>query len=193
VFLVIINFISETNIATITVTPSADNGAQQLDYVGSSSHYANVDEVVADDTDYNVAPPDTADWVYDLYDTTADGTVPAGSTNISVTVYFRIHKEQTGGSSGTTYIRPRIAALAQAVFNGSGIACTATPTLRNQVFAVNPVTTNAWTVDEVNDLDLGCSGIANTYNWDAECTQLYAVITYTEGATTRTDRFFQMF
>lgn len=179
----------------ITVRPSSDNGTQQLDYVGSSSHYANVDEVVADDTDYNERPPSYPDevWSNDLYHTTADGTVPAGATDISVTVYFRIHKEQTGGSSGTTYIRPRIRALAQAIYEGSGIACTTTPTTRNQVFAVNPVTTAAWTVDEVNDLDLGCSGIANTYNWDAECTQLYAVITYTPPAGGNTSSFFQMF
>jgi len=149
---------------------------------------------VADDTDYNVRPPSYPDdqWSNDLYHTTADGTVPDGATDISVTVYFRIHKEQVaGGSSGATYIRPRIRALAQAIYEGTGIACTTTPTTRSQVFAVNPITSAAWTVAEVNDLDLGCGGLANTPNWDAECTQLYAVITYTAGGNTSS--FFKMF
>ena len=167
--------------STITVRPSSDNGAQQLECSTGTDHYALVDEAVANDADYVLAPPETASIVYDLYHTTADGTVPAGATITDITVYFRNHKE--GASSGSTYITPRIRAIAQTISNGTAVACTTTPTLRSQVFTTNPQTSAAWTPDEANDLDLGVGALANTINWDAECTQIYAIVTYSSITT----------
>jgi hypothetical protein len=157
---------------TVTLYPNANVSVVLLPWPAGRANWDCVNETPADDTDY-VGEEDQTTFQDDLYSTSSP-SIPAGSTINSVTVYFRVEKSGIKAS----YARPRIRALAQAITEGTAVALTdGVWADKSQTWTTNPVTGVAWTVDEVNDLDIGVSlrqqAIGVT---DGLCSQLYAVI-----------------
>lgn len=130
-----------------------------------------VDEVSPDDTDY--VKSSTVAEKKDLYSTPSPN-IPAGSHIVSVTVYWRARYVYD-----TAYGRPRIRALGQSVTEGTAQTLTSAWVNRNQTWTTNPQTGNPWTVNEVNDLDIGVGLLVSLGEGEtAECSQLYAEISY---------------
>jgi len=175
----------------ITIQPSGA-GATTECYPSTAPNWDCVNEIPAVDTDFVSEGPEGGDAAHDLYVTPASG-VPTDSTINSVTVYFRIRRTGAGQVGVGASVAPQIRAIAQAITTGSYLTCTTSWVNESQTWATNPTTGIAWTVAEVNDLDIGVAISADSINWDGECSQVYAVITYTAGVATRTDRFFKMF
>ena len=74
--------------------------------------------------------------------------------------------------------------LSQTIWYGTHRTLTTTFTTYSQTFTTNPVTGNAWTVDEVNDLDIGVGLYvwSDTTSKNSRCSQVYAIITWSSAA-----------
>jgi hypothetical protein len=162
-----------------TVRPNGNVSVVLTPEPAGRANWACVDEASpADDTDY-VGETDQTTFQDDLYGTPSP-SVPADATINSVKVYFRVEKIGTKSS----YARPRIRALAQAVTNGTAVALAdGVWANKSQTWLTNPITGVAWTVTEVNDLDIGIGmRQATTGETSGICSQLYAEIDYTPPA-----------
>jgi hypothetical protein len=165
--------LSPSSSATATLYPNGNVSVVLTPYPIDRANWDCVNETPADDTDY-VGEIDQTTFQDDLY-TTPSPSIPAGSTINSVTVYFRVEKSGTKVSSA----RPRIRALAQTITDGTAVGLDDVWANKSQSWTTNPQTGVAWTVDEVNDLDIGV-GMRQTLIGETSglCSQLYAVVDY---------------
>lgn len=170
---------------TVTVRPIADGTYKQcLIYPTTpSTHFDKVDETT---------PNDATDYVYtgfgdglahsNVVDTFVKGStgIPSGSTINSVTVFIRAHTVPTPSGSKVSY--------GIALYEG-GVLTLVKPfsytawTTSSRAWTTNPRTGNAWTVSEVEALEVG---FVSDDSYDAigdesfgECSTVWVEIDYT--------------
>lgn len=165
--------------ASILLYPNGAGSETSLtgQYPNSTDHFDKVDEVTADDASTYVSCISTT-YLRDLYAFPASG-IPAGAVIASVIVYFRIHQNSLAVSNGKA--KPSIKSGATVydgteVFTGDVLGAW---TDHSQTFLLNPITSAAWTIAEIDAAEFGVSlnsGYASTY--DTHCTQLYIKVNY---------------
>lgn len=158
----------------VTIRPNANVSVMLIPTPTGRANWDCVDETPADDTD-SVEEEDQPVFQDDLYSTPSP-SIPAGSTINSVKVCFRVEKIGTKVATA----RPRVRALAQTITNGIAVALIdGVWANKSQTWTTNPITGVAWTVGEVNDLDIGV-GIRTAVVGVTSglCSQLYAEIDY---------------
>lgn len=145
---------------------------------GAAASYTQVDEAIGspnDDTDYIQGGAQTevnAVFGYSAFN------VPAGSTDISLTLHARM-KEEAGGYTVTGKGTVKVS---NTLYNSSGSSLTTGWGDYSFAFANNPVTNATWTVSEINGVQgFGVYGACGM-NIRAQCTQVYATVTYTPPA-----------
>lgn len=173
---------------TATKVPTGDGAVSDWGRSAgcASSDFDCLDDPVGspdDDTTYCVqtAAGGSANELF----TYADFSITAGSTITNVGIFMRAMQTGSGGT-----IRGRIRTGAATDTNsatpntpGASYADDAT-----FVYTTNPTTTLAWTVDEVNGVDVDSSleqiggRIASTVSGEVRVTQLYGFVTYTPPA-----------
>jgi hypothetical protein len=171
--------------ATETLRPNAvgDLTEWTAQYPTPGNHYDKVYEAVADeDATFIVVYSYITTPKTDLYNI-PDSAIPEGSTINSVTVYFR-HR-------GEYYTYARCAAAMKTggtQYNGDYETSTSSYVTSSKTWTTNPKTGVAWTVDDINALQIGVVGKRGVY-YDFDlgvfyydntyCTQVYVVINYT--------------
>lgn len=166
---------------TETLRPNAAGDVTQL-APSAAPNWECVNEAVANgDTDY-VQNATANTTLYDLYNI-PDSAIPVGSTINSVTIYWTAKKmavPSTRAISGYSYIKTEATE-----YQGTQTALTTSYVERNTAYALNPKTGLAWTLAELNALQIGVL-LGNNYLDDLHfaygiCTQVYVVIDYTAG------------
>lgn len=135
---------------------------------GAVTHW---EAVAADDSSYVHT---TASSIrYDTYQT-SDITLPIGSIINSVTIYFKCRCRPYNNSP---YASSALRTHSSDYF-GSQKVMSDVYTLFHQTYTTNPSTLATWTLDEVNDMEIGVRlfGIVGTST--AECKYVYAVVNY---------------
>lgn len=163
--------------ATLTLRPSSEGNSTNISTVYPAlltTHYDKVDEAVADDNSTVVQTESTA-YERDFYTLPNHTTTEYGVIN-NVKIYFR----GMTTSNITGFITP---ALRTNSNNYSGseepFASNSTWETFNQTWTTNPNTSNVWTWDEIDELEIGIS-IKGARKLLTYCTQIYAEVDYTE-------------
>lgn len=171
--------------AILTLRP---NGAGALTQIpaqvpDSGAHWDKVDEESPDDgSTYVITTGPTFSTVFtDLY-TTPGHTTEKGVIN-SVTVY---HRSTNLTATGAGHAAPRLRTYS-VVYGPSLAALTASWANYNQAWNTNPNTTDPWTWDEVDALQIGVAHQAEFETWNARTTQVYAEVDYTPPPDPPTD------
>jgi len=166
--------------ATVTLRPDANISVQCSQYPTSGYNYDKVNEVTSDgDSTYVYAPGGTNAYYYDLYDIPSSG-IPVGSTinSVAITIVVR----SAGYGTKSTNVATRLNTHATIYETSYIIANSSTYSAKTTTYTTNPYTGAAWTLDEVNSMDIGvmCRDIyLEPYDSGARCTQVYVVIDYT--------------
>ena len=163
--------------ATENLRPNAngDNSECLGSDSNSTDNYQLIDESSANDADYVDANTTEANWYLDLYNLPSTA-IPAGSTINKITIYGRLAEPLNGNdygkfaykSGGTTYYSS---------------APNVTTSLAEYSWeqTTNQKTSAAFTIDEINALQIGVSLYQGTKgNGWGRCSQLWIVIDYTE-------------
>jgi hypothetical protein len=168
------SFIAWPSAQTVVLRPSGDTDDNHLGtYPASTPHYQCVNQVSPDgDTTYVYAITSNY-WTDDTYQLPnlafTSGTINYvtihavarttgyGSTQLSLTT----HGNEYDGTDNSGYPFP---------LTSSWLEYTA-------VWSTNPYTHTTWTIQEINDLLVGCSLYKTT--GDARCTQVYVEVYYT--------------
>lgn len=142
---------------------------------GTGSHWDKVDEAVADGDSTYVYNGGGAEC-RDLYDVTP--TIPDGATIISVQIVARARGSsapnpgaiKAGFKDGTgEWFQSSWHNLTDGVYSNADTG----------VLTTNPRTSSAWTLSEINALEIGATGQASGFE---VVTQVYAVVSYEEGS-----------
>jgi len=169
--------------ATETLVPTGAGDSTQLVPIGETANWQCTDDDNADTSYVRSSTTDTNTYI-DLYDIDTT-TIPAGSTINSVTFYIKCK------SGSNTYVADFYIKFKDTVNAYVGTIGNFQPgttyTLYNSVVNTNPATSAAWTLAEVNALQIGvsiASGIRESTQviYAGRCTYCYCVIDYTEGA-----------
>jgi hypothetical protein len=125
---------------------------------------------VSDSNDATYVSTNSSTYIRDLY-STGNHTAPSGIiTNIGI--YFRIMNSGTG----TAYGVPQMY-IGGNNYNGSAQTSTTAWSTKNEVFDSNPATGNAWSWQDIDNLQVGIS-LAATAN-TTMCSEVWVVISYT--------------
>jgi hypothetical protein len=160
----------------VTLRPNAIGDKSQCTPVNDTPNYKCVDEESSDDdgtyvksiTEYNHE---------DLYNL-LDDQIPVGSTINSVRVYALCRSENvTYPAYANTKIKTN-----GSEHNGTIHLPPTTYTLYDTLYTQNPITESAWTIEEINALQIGVVLASNYYLTyrNGRCTQVYVVVDYTE-------------
>lgn len=165
--------------ATLTLRPDADGDDVAWTATGAASDWDCVDDVTPDDdTTFLGVSPGQASDVDELLHLPASG-LSGGDTINSVALTFRargvtsppdvkfLWKENSVKSAG-----------ASNTLTASYVDYTETKTVR-------PSDGAAWTVSDVDNLQIGIRRVANVSTSVALCTQIFAVVDYTAGGVSR--------
>ncbi len=172
----------ENNSLTLVPVAAGDVTELPTQYPGSGENWDKVDDQPApDDGDTYVSTESSNHWEKDLYNNLSSYTGSGGEDNITgVTVYFRF-------AAGGDY---NVRAMAEirtydTDFSGPTIKHYGTDfTTESWECPVNPVTEEAWTPEEIDELQAGITMRGNNRWSPAICTQVYIVVSY-ECATTQ--------
>jgi len=187
--LTVFYFISIVMATTTTLRPNAEGDLLQADIVypsTPSTHYDKVDEETSDADATYVGKSDTTDVGYytDLYNL-PDGQIPSGSTVNSVAVYIVVRNVVSGVGGYRTTIKTN-----GVVYNGTAYSPAGTTWYTYSTnYTTNPNTGVAWTIAQVDALQIGVQLIgeyyasSDTYLY-GRCTQVYVVIDYTPAGDT---------
>jgi len=164
---------------TETLRPGGVGTTTQLTPVGATANWQCVFEDPADGDSSYVKSSSTS-WKTDTY-LTQDHSIGSGTIS-KVTIYVRCKSSNTFGgvASARTAIRTHST-------NYFGTTITLTGSYANYYtdYTTNPNTLQAWTWSEVDDMEIGVGGKNSAaYGWNAYCTQVYAVVTYTPSTPT---------
>ncbi|PLX74058.1 MAG: hypothetical protein C0614_12235, partial [Desulfuromonas sp.] len=158
---------------TVNRYPTGDFAANFTTLVGAASHFDAVDDAVADGSATYVEA--NADLEIDLFSFPAF-SVPAGATNIAVSVTYVAQKGGALASSLAPYIR-----VSGADYTGTAVdPVNGTFTQYSHTWAQNPNTSSAWSIAEVNGTALQYFGlVALDTTQPPQVTQAYITVTYT--------------
>ncbi len=153
---------------------AGDDTELYAQFPDEGEHWDKVDEQPADDLGTYVSTAGSGDWQRDLYEL-SNFTIANGSEVItSVIVYFRF-------ASGDGYNVRAMAALKtnDQVFEGPTVTRNS-PDFITEYWEcpVNPSTDQAWTWEEINDLQAGVTARGNNKNKPAVITQVYVQVNY---------------
>jgi flagellin-like protein len=167
------SFVAWPSAQTVLLRPSGDTSDNHLGTYGASTHYQCVNQVSPDgDTTYVYAIT-TSYWTDDTYDLPNLGFT-SGTIN-----YITIHAVARTTGYGLTQLSLTTHGHEYDGSENPGYPFPLTPGWLEYtaVWATNPSTGTTWTIQEINDLLVGCSLYENT--GDARCTQVYIEIYYT--------------
>jgi len=139
------------------------------------------DEVANGDTDYVFCPILEAGWSDDLYILSSAG-IPAGSTINKVTVYITVRNSIS--DYGNHYI---LIKTHETLYISSAYSPSTSYTTYSETYETNPFTGLAWTVSEIDNLQVGIR-LETRYNRvvrayiAGRCTQVYVEVEYTPPA-----------
>jgi len=138
-------------------------------------NYLMVDEDVPDDGDTLVGTDNyVMGWARDLY-SIQNHTGGHGNVD-SVTVYIRSRHENN---------YPKALLMTYGTIYEQSLGSSTTWATHSYTWTVNPFTGNAWTWDEIDDLQIGVALMDTSPSLSIEqCTQVYAEITYTSSIVT---------
>lgn len=153
---------SETNIASV---------------VGAATHW----QATNDSSDASYVSTTSASYERDLYscDDTAVTWSAQGTIN-SVTFYIRAASVATA----TMYLKPSMYTNDTA-YDGAEQTGGLAISNYSEVFTTNPVTSNEWTWDEIDDLEIGVS-IKRGAGGSANCYEVWIVVSYEEVTVEKT-------
>lgn len=162
--------------ATVTLRPNGAGAETTLAPFPAIANWDCVDEDPANDDTDNVLNSASGVYQRDLYAIPTSG-IPAGSTINSVTIFWRAEKVQIASRAGSG--KPSLRTNA-ATSDGTGVTLTTSWITRSQAWTMNPVTGVAWTLAEINALQIGEALIFADIDYGySTCTQVYVVIDYT--------------
>ena len=157
-------------VGTETLRPNAAGTYSQADPVGEVSNYLCVDEEVADDDSTYVETSGGATEI-DTYNI-PDHSEGYGTIS-SVTVYVRCRASTTADlHAAETVIRTH-----GTDYFGTYTLLPTSYTDYSTTYNVNPNTTNAWTWDEIDALEIGVRLYDND-DGEVRCTQVYVEVDY---------------
>ena len=164
--------------ATETLRPNGNGDLSALWGSDSdqSNNYALVDETSANDFDYVENRGLAEEWDTDLYNLPSTA-IPAGSTINKVTFYARFK----GGLRGEDYCK-------FAYKSGGTVYYSSAPNVTTYYAeysweqTTNQKTSAAWTIDDINALQIGVSLYYGKSSFGGFCSQLWIVVDYTEAA-----------
>ena len=157
-------------VGTETLRPNAAGTYSQADPVGEVSNYLCVDEEVADDDSTYVETSGGATEI-DTYNI-PDHSEGYGTIS-SVTVYVRCRATTTADlHAAETAIRTQ-----GSDYFGTYTLLPTSYTDYSTTYNVNPNTTNAWTWDEIDALEIGVRLYDND-DGEVRCTQVYVEVDY---------------
>ncbi|GAI53198.1 unnamed protein product, partial [marine sediment metagenome] len=157
-------------VGTETLRPNAAGTYSQADPVGEVSNYLCVDEEVADDDSTYVETSGGATEI-DTYNI-PDHSEGYGTIS-SVTVYVRCRASTTADlHAAETVIRTH-----STDYFGTYTLLPTSYTDYSTTYNVNPNTTNAWTWDEIDALEIGVRLYDNDDD-EVRCTQVYVEVAY---------------
>jgi uncharacterized protein (DUF362 family) len=140
-------------------------------YPSSGAHWDKVDDVIPDDDSTYIQNKNGAEWTWqqDLFSTQDHS---AGNGNIlGVTVYIRnkLNASQTKACIRTHDMN----------YDSGEIGYGSPWSTKHYTWSNNPYTGNAWTWQEIDDLEIGVALRGSTAGPDwAHCTQVYAEVEY---------------
>jgi len=157
-------------VGTETLRPNAADTYSQADPVGEVSNYLCVDEVAADDDSTYVETSGGATEI-DTYNI-PDHSEGYGTIS-SVKVYVRCRASTTADlHAAETVIRTH-----STDYFGTYTLLPTSYTDYSTTYNVNPNTTNAWTWDEIDALEIGVRLYDND-DGEVRCTQVYVEVDY---------------
>lgn len=161
----------DADTATCSVTPTTP-----------TTRYDKVNEISYNDSNYYTMTQNGGGPFHTTFNFT-NFSVPAGSTIINLTVYYR------AGNTATNAANIRASVKVNGIYYGStdsGYDPVDSPNFNtySYSFAVNPGTGSAWTADEINGVasatELQAFGTASTdLNPDVKVSWVYATVNYT--------------
>ena len=163
--------------ATAILRPSANGDETTIphQYPKWGEHWEKVGEEVADEWETYVY--NGGNYKTDLYNL-PNFSGDLGTIN-SITVYFRFTGNHHPGKGDTTGYAKAAIKTHGMVYEGSEYSQTGTDFVtHSETWMVNPVTSSAWTWDEINDLQIGVSLQGKPGSRYAHCTQVYCVVDY---------------
>jgi len=166
--------------ATVTLRPNGAGGHTGLTATPATNNYTRVDEAVVDDTDYVYRG--TYTYEYDLY-ALEDHTIPAGSTVNSVTLYYRY---KVGAGGGTACEKPAIYENSTLTYGTEACGNSTSWVDGSWAKTTKPSDSGAWSLTDINDLQVGIGLHGDSDYAVAYCSQIYVVVDYTEGGSEET-------
>ena len=157
---------------TIVLRPNAVGSESSLRINGCAENWQCVDEEISDDdTSYVYAM--RSESSNDLY-SLPDPGIDAASTIIQLRLYFNCRRNDIASKTVAGYLRTNSQSDQR-----PDKPLTDTYQIFSEVYPVNPVTANAWTSAEIDDLEIGINltstgGVPN----EARCSQVWAEVEY---------------
>ncbi len=165
----------ESDSEILVPVAAGDDTELPSQFPDSGEHWDKVDEQPADETDTYVSTQGDKNWCRDLYYLSDFTGGSSGEEAInSVTVYFRF-------AAGGDYNIKIMAALKSngEVYEGPTLTYSSTDFVTESwECTVNPSTGEAWTWEEINDLQAGITTRGNGKNKPAIITQVYVSVNY---------------
>lgn len=167
--------------STLTLFPTSDsyNSGGNTETLSTTNLYQSVDENPADDDTSYILPASAGANV--LFSSN-QGTIPAGATGISLTIYGRYK-----GSLGRAVKAKNQVKSGSSTSFGTEISSWSGWTDRSDTFSNDPATSTGWTVSGANSATIGFV-LTSFYDADQDlyfkprCTQIYWIWTYTPPA-----------
>jgi hypothetical protein len=169
---------SFTTYSLLTIRPNAVGRSTQLTKgppAGPAANYMCVDDVAQNgDADY-VFSDNQATYINDTYNLTNHAAESGNITFIKIYLCGRDYAIGGGGTDNT--MKPVIYTNNTYYESDTEVALTNSYAASNWTHAINPVTSNAWTWTEIDDLEVGVAlkGQVNQYT---NCTQVYVEVVY---------------
>lgn len=166
------------DIETLRPNAAGDETGIEAQTPSDGSHYDKVDEASPDDATTTVRTNNTT-YERDLYNLPSLSGSP--TTINSITIYFRCYR----ATSQNCYAKPTQKS-GTTVTDGTEVSVTQTWTTYSQTYTTNPATGSAYTLSEINALQIGvCLRKDGTGALEVFCTQVYVEVNYT-AITTKT-------
>jgi len=155
-----------------TLRPTADGDETVIEYPVSPPHWTEVDDVTSDGDSTYVSTEDYL-WQEDLYEI---GNHTAGYGAINYVKVYMVAREEGDEDIANAYVHIKTNGVE---YNGTAEYLTTSYITYSYQWNNNPQTSNPWTWDEVDDLQIGVGITRPKPNQYTRVTQVYAEVNYT--------------